>query len=173
LFDKYNLQESYFKIHDKFYIEVGDYLNQPEAFSILSSKESIRNQRIAYYANKYDSVIGQSIFTNGITYNITSLTFNDIYEKWRRGDKVTNFYFLQEWIMGGGYYHGKHIYHLTTNSYFSLYIPRIINQYNIKYIVDSNIAKEKFKFFDSISPIKDKVYSSPKIELYHLERGLI
>ena len=137
----------------------------------MPSIQSVRNQRIAYYAKIPEAVIAQSVYTKNKNYNITKVSANDIWDNLKKGDKIKQIFKLQDWIMGGGYYHGKHIFRLTNNNLLDKYAKEILTEYNIRYIIDSDIAKTKFKFFESIQPIKNKIYTNPHIDIYDLEKG--
>ncbi len=173
LFDELGLQPLE-RVPEEYYAAAGYYLSFDETagdFSILNSKEDVRYQRVAYYAGAIGAVSAQSVYTQDKPYNITSITFDEIKEDIQKGNKIQQAYTLNDWIFGKDYYHGKHIYRLTQSDLLDKHTKEILNSYNIRYMVDSDIAQEKFKIFESLQPIKNKVYANPRIDVYDMQKG--
>jgi len=170
--DVLGLEQSFERLPEPYYISAGEFLNtDTDNFSIMYTHQSVRYQRVAYYAKKPGAVMAQSIFIDDKPYNVTIITLDDVLEDIGNGNKIRQIFYLEDWIRGGNYYHGKHIYHLTINSFFGPHVKETLNEYNIDYIIDSDIAQDKFGFFDTVYSIKNKVYSNPRIDIYDLEQG--
>ena len=102
---------------------------------------------------------------------IEQISFNDVLNNFKRGEKITGIYRLKDKIYGGYYYFGRYIYNLNKRGINENNVNEIIKLYNIRFVVDSPESEKKTEFFDSIQPIKNKVYSSNKITLYDLNNG--
>ncbi|MCK5283688.1 MAG: hypothetical protein KAK00_09875 [Nanoarchaeota archaeon] len=172
VFDKLEINKLSERVPYEQYIAAGEFLDMGQDFSILYSQGNVRYQRIAYHAKVPGAVTAQSIYLKKELYNIISIKFDDIIGDMKRGEKIRAIFTLEDWIFGSSYYHGRHIFHLTNRRIWDKNSKQILKDYNVKYIVDSDIAETKFKFFESIEPIKNKVYTTPKLDIYDLSRGM-
>ncbi|MBT4647816.1 hypothetical protein HOC11_06125 [archaeon] len=149
------------------------FLKSDETFSIITSSDYVRPGPLSFYANQIDAVNAQSMFINKeYDFNITKVDFSNIQDSLKRGEKIVGFYHLNDWILDGNYYHGKHIYSLINR--FNLKIaPIVIDDYKIKYLIDDEKvpAEEKNGYFLFIQPNNNLVYTNEYMSIYDLNRG--
>ena len=128
--------------------------------------------KLAYYSNKPESVIAQSLYVVKPTYNFETVTYEDLKSKFDTGNKITHLFNMEDWIFGGNYFFGRHIQHLKKNSIFSPIPRNIIESYKIKYILDSDIYEgEKHRFFNDVIQNNNLIYSTKNLYLYDLKNG--
>ncbi|MBN1502110.1 hypothetical protein JW930_01080 [Candidatus Woesearchaeota archaeon] len=153
-------------------IAAGEYIRQVDGdFSLLSSADRFRTPLVAYYAGKPDAVGAQSIFLYPNKYNITALSAERLWESFRRGEKIREFYQLHDWILPGFYYHGRHIRFFLGSSPDSNIYKKVLDSYKIKYIIDNKRAEDKDIFFFYVQDSKNKVYTSDEIAIFDIEKG--
>lgn len=163
--------ESEQQIPENYFISAGNYLQDKGNFSIQITSIVKDDSKTAYYAQKVNSVIAQSIFTEDKEYEIEKKSLSSVWEDFHKGKKIIGIYRLKDPVYGQYYYHGKHIYNLNKRRIYDENIRDIIDMYNIAYAVNSPESPGRTRFFESIEPIKNKVYSSNRLNIYYLNMG--
>ncbi|MBD3202966.1 hypothetical protein GF327_01620 [Candidatus Woesearchaeota archaeon] len=171
VFDALGLQETYEKVPEQQYLAAADYLKGEKNISVLWSSGWVRVGHITLPAKITEAVTAQSIFVNEEDYNISRITVSEIIEDIKSGNKIRNFYELNDWYFGSNYYHGRHIFHILNNDFRDRYYKTILNRYNIRYLYDSDVSDDKNMLFESVKPLKNKVYTTPNLDMYDLEKG--
>ena len=85
------------------------------------------------------------------------------------GRHIKGSWSLEDWIVGGGYYDGRHKYLLLTTSYHSPLSQTIRKDYQVRYFV-RNKRLPKVDLFVSIESIKNKIYDNPSISIWDMEK---
>ena len=169
---KIGIKEYIRPISENQYIAAGDYLKDKGAISIHSSSSIEYDSITAYYAKKVNAVLAQSVFI-WKNMEITQESFEKIWNSFKTGQKITSFYKLKDPIYGSDYYFGRYIFNLNTRSITDRDVQKIVELTKMRFIVDSPLSEDKIEFFKSISPIKNKIYSSGNLEIYDLYYGRI
>lgn len=171
VFEMAGISDKRFTIPEPEYIAAGTYLGRHDDFSIYGSDEAIRFQRVAYYAKTYEAVVAQSVYTDNAKLNIQPLGTEFFQDRFESGEKITSFYVMHDWLRGGNYYHGKHIFHLINNRWTDQYAVDTLDLYHIQYMLDNEHVTDKTPFFLSIRDYKNRIYDSPEIQIYALRGG--
>jgi len=166
------IEQEYKTVSEDQYIAAGLYLKGNWNVSLLYSKEQVRYQKIAFYAQMPGSVVAQSIFTDNKPYEIEMITIDEIIDDIKRGNKIRQVYRLKDWLFRDSYYHGRHIFNLLNQDIKERNVDRILEENHIRYIADSDVATHKYDFFWSIRPIKNKLFATPNLHIYDIENGL-
>ena len=155
---------------EKYFIAAGQYLSDKGDYSVHTSSSIDYDAKTAYYARKIISVLGQSI-TPWSDFRVEEITFDEIWTKFKNGEKITDIYRLEDPIYGGYYYFARHIYNLNKRMIGETTVDRIIALYKIRYVVDSPRDEGKNEFFQSLEPLKNRIYSSGELEIYDISSG--
>ncbi len=169
--EEVGLSKSIPRVSAEQYIEAGNYFEIPKQETIFTTKNLIRHQEIAFYGSLYDATITTSIFTSGKQYEITSLTFDELFNDLRQGQKLRQLYTLNDWITPGLYYYGRHIAYLTGRPITDRVSRQIIDEYYLRFVVDSNIISDPYLYYSDIKELKNRIYSSSQLDIYDLEKG--
>ena len=160
----------YGTIDEPYFISAGNYLKDKGEVSIHTSSSIEYDRKTAYYANKVISVLAESTLINK-DLEVEEVPLGEIIDSFKRGQKIRQFYILKDPLFGSNYYHGRYIVYLNGREITDRTVKKIIDLYNINYVVDSPDSKEKTKLFESIEPLKNKVYSSGELDVYDLSEG--
>jgi len=99
-----------------------------------------------------------------------ALSFKQIKDKIKAGEKVDDLWILPDWIFGGQYYLGRHARYLFDRPFYDKINKVIIEDYKEKYYIhDKNLDENAF--LNSIKPVKNIIYNNPQAEVYQLNRG--
>jgi hypothetical protein len=155
------------------YWQTGQYLSKIQCnCSIITTEEQVAG--VTIFASS--GVPGGS---NNIYYYVDKshikteqLNLSSIIDSFKRGNKVTSFWKLPDWIFGGEYYLGRHTRNLFKMDYREKIAQQIIEDYNVKYYIHDNTLDAN-RFYSSIIPAYNKVYSNPMVEMYNLDNGRI
>ena len=175
ILNQWGFVENQESIPEQYYIAAGEYLMQySEPNTSIHTSSSIDFDRnTAYYSQKIMSVAAESIFVADKNYEIEKRTFQNIWDSFMRGEKVRDAYHLKDLIFGSYYYTGRHISFLNGRTLGEGNVREVIDLYNIQYLMDGPSIQEKTRFFNSISVIKNKIYSSDLLTIYNLKGGRI
>ena len=162
---------NYREIPEEYYMAAGNYLNDKGDISIHTSSSIDYDRKTAYYAKKVISVLAQSTFISNKNFEIEKISFSELWDSFVKGKKIRIIYSLKDPIFSSYYYHGRHISYLNGRDIYDGTVNEIIDLYNINYVIDSPDSTRKTKFFQSAQPIRNKVYSSSRLDVYDLSKG--
>ena len=151
---------------------MGEFLKDKGDFSVHSSSSIEYDSKTAYYSKKVSAVLAKNTILKDEGYDIETLKFEDIWNNFKLGRKITGFYVLRDKLYGGEYYFGKYIYNLNKREISDGNVKKIVDSYRIRFVVDSPEASEKNTFFNSVNDIKNKVYSTEWLYLYDISKGV-
>ncbi len=98
------------------------------------------------------------------------LTFEEIQGSFLSGNKITDLWILEDWILGGQYYLGRHAKLIFDSKFNDHNVIRVIKDYKEKYYIhDLNLKPNTY--YNSIYDVKNKVYANPVISIYDMKRG--
>lgn len=162
---------SYSSVESPFFVALGGYLQDKGDFSIHTGASKTLESRVAYYSTKVDAVLAQSTFIDRENLHVDEISLQEVWKDFRKGKKIRQIYSLEDTIFGGDYYFGRHIGYLNNRPLTDPKVQEIVKRYNIKYIINDANQEGSHKFFLSFQDMKNKVYSSEKLELYDLTQG--
>lgn len=98
------------------------------------------------------------------------LTFETVKDRVMNGDKLQSLWYLEDWVLNGQYYIGRHARYTFNNEFTDRTNQRIINDYHERFYIH-DFTLEKNDFLTSIEPVKNVVYMTPKTIVYDIEVG--
>ncbi len=98
------------------------------------------------------------------------LSLSTIKDRVMNGEKIQTLWYLNDWILGGQYYLGRHARYTFNHPFTDRTNKRIISDYKERFYIHDNTL-ETNKFLDSIKDMKNVVYDNSRITIYDLEKG--
>ena len=158
-------------IPEPYFMAAGNYIKDKGDISIYTSSSNEYDGKTAYYAQKVNSVIAEITFPHGKELEIEQLSFQELLDDFNKGKKISQIYNLKDPLFDGYYYFGRYTNNLNIKEINNKDSKKIIDLYNISYMIDSPNSEKKTIFFESAQPIKNKVYSSGELDIYDLSEG--
>jgi hypothetical protein len=141
------------------YAAVGDYIQSLDCnCSTITTDELVAGVTIFAASGVPGGSHNIYYYVNKSFLRPEQVSFSDVVETIKGGRKLTGLWVLPDWIYGGEYYHGT--------------VQRILNDYKEEYYIHDKALKAP-EFYQSISPIFNKVYDNPLADVHHLKRGRV
>ncbi|RMF05631.1 hypothetical protein D6764_04195 [Candidatus Woesearchaeota archaeon] len=157
-------------VPEEYLVAAGNFMSDDSQYSIHTSSSIQLDRAAAFYSGKPNAVGAQIIYIRP-DLQVERRNLTQVWRDLKSGRKVRELYYLNDWLFPGTYYHGRHIASLNGRTISDPIAWRIIDSYSIKYLIDSPVYPAKTRFFESVQPLKNKVYSSGMIDIYDLNGG--
>ena len=109
-------------------------------------------------------------FINSSQLNVQKISYEDVKRGFLAGEKLTDLWILNDWILGGQYYVGRHAKLVFENRFNDPRVQRVMNDYHEKYYIhDKNLKTNTY--YDSIYDVKNKVYDNPVVSINDMVKG--
>lgn len=101
---------------------------------------------------------------------VTISTFDDVKNTILSGGRVTDLWALEDWLLGGQYYVGRHAKLVFENKFNEPRVLKVMEDYREKYYIHDKSLKPN-TYYDSIKNVKNKVYDNPVMAMYDMRLG--
>ncbi|MFH0876268.1 MAG: hypothetical protein V1859_10105 [archaeon] len=157
----------------KEYISTGEYIKYLNCnCSTITTEENIAGVVIFSISGVPGGSHNIYYYVNKSYLKPTSLTFSELIDRIKRGDKLSTLWTLPDWIFGGSYYDGRHTLNIFGMNIYDEIASRIIRDYNEKYYIHDKTKTEP-NIYLSLVNTKNKIYDNPITNIYSFSDGVI